>query len=494
MVYKKYIKRGGKVYGPYIYHSKRVDGKVISEYHGSKKIDYKKFFLIGVGVLFLFAVLYFAFYGHSQGTGNAILNLNANYKAGQPLSGKISLSLQQGEFLPANSQIVFDNNGTTTEYNLKDLVSDNTQNGTFYIKGSNISGSGEGYGLPGDKIIYPNVQFTLNILSSNQSQGSTNTTNNSTNIFNQTGNSTGNSSEPSFQGPKNETQNTTLGNTTGNGSLSITGNIISGIFSSIGNLFLGITPTGNTILQYENQIQGNVSMGKDFVYSLQQGQSVELNPLSVSSLGKQLPDNTVNLNVSGDKVIVTTNYSASESGFGENYLGNGQKQITIDLSNINYTPTAGNLNVSIIDNGSRIISLGTVLKVEGPVTANKTIGNVTNTSVKVNDLNFTSNAQQNSSGLTLEDKNILSNKFGSSPVKVSERTNGNFLIVRYELGIYWIEYTYNIAATNKTSLQSQMALDRVKWLKDLAKQISSESENPGSNFQAVGNVSVDFQG
>ena len=37
MVYKKYIKRNGKLYGPYIYESKRVNGKVISEYHGSEE-------------------------------------------------------------------------------------------------------------------------------------------------------------------------------------------------------------------------------------------------------------------------------------------------------------------------------------------------------------------------------------------------------------------------------------------------------------------------
>ena len=47
MAYEKYIKKNGKVYGPYLYHSKRVDGKVISEYRGqnitkkpSKKRNY----------------------------------------------------------------------------------------------------------------------------------------------------------------------------------------------------------------------------------------------------------------------------------------------------------------------------------------------------------------------------------------------------------------------------------------------------------------------
>lgn len=34
MVYKKYIKRDGKVYGPYIYRSRKIKGKVITEYLG----------------------------------------------------------------------------------------------------------------------------------------------------------------------------------------------------------------------------------------------------------------------------------------------------------------------------------------------------------------------------------------------------------------------------------------------------------------------------
>ena len=37
MAYKKYIQRNGKLYGPYLYESKRVDGKVVSEYHGSEE-------------------------------------------------------------------------------------------------------------------------------------------------------------------------------------------------------------------------------------------------------------------------------------------------------------------------------------------------------------------------------------------------------------------------------------------------------------------------
>ena len=70
MVYKRYIKRGGKVYGPYVYHSRKVNGKVISEYHGtSKKVDRKKkqkalinsLKFVGI-ILFSLFLIYLAFF------------------------------------------------------------------------------------------------------------------------------------------------------------------------------------------------------------------------------------------------------------------------------------------------------------------------------------------------------------------------------------------------------------------------------------------------
>ena len=55
MVYKKYIKRGGKIYGPYNYHSKRVNGKVVTSYVGPASPDKKSFnwskILLLLGVL-----------------------------------------------------------------------------------------------------------------------------------------------------------------------------------------------------------------------------------------------------------------------------------------------------------------------------------------------------------------------------------------------------------------------------------------------------------
>jgi len=78
MAYKKYIKRGGKIYGPYVYHSKRVDGKVVSEYIGphKRKISYKKVSLAFLAVVLLFSLVYGSYnlLKKNQGvTGMAVL-------------------------------------------------------------------------------------------------------------------------------------------------------------------------------------------------------------------------------------------------------------------------------------------------------------------------------------------------------------------------------------------------------------------------------------
>src|SRR3990167_5155872 len=57
MAYKKYIKRDGKIFGPYVYHSRKINGRVISEYRGKHKensLDY--FILISIPILLLFSI------------------------------------------------------------------------------------------------------------------------------------------------------------------------------------------------------------------------------------------------------------------------------------------------------------------------------------------------------------------------------------------------------------------------------------------------------
>ena len=58
-----------------------------------------------------------------------------------------------------------------------------------------------------------------------------------------------------------------------------------------------------------------------------------------------------------------------------------------------------------------------------------------------------------------------------------------FIILRYELGDSWIEYSYN-SELNKKTLDAFMEADRTKWLKDLAQDLlqTEETEQELENF------------
>lgn len=73
MVHKRYVKRGNKVYGPYLYNSKRVNGKVKNEYLGlDKSGEWKKAgLMISLFVILLLGIVlaeYGAMTGSTSGT------------------------------------------------------------------------------------------------------------------------------------------------------------------------------------------------------------------------------------------------------------------------------------------------------------------------------------------------------------------------------------------------------------------------------------------
>ncbi len=127
MAYKKYIKRGGKVYGPYVYHSRKVNGKVISEYlgklsKGKKKEDkkkkkkrnkYLKFILAGI---FIFLSILFLTYSLIKNPAGFSTYENLENK---PLpeqeqeqedlaSIRFVIELTNGQHLDSNRQFIFD--------------------------------------------------------------------------------------------------------------------------------------------------------------------------------------------------------------------------------------------------------------------------------------------------------------------------------------------------------------------------------------------------
>jgi len=108
MAYKKYITKNGKIYGPYIYHSRRVNGKVISEYRGPKTNSSSKKIILPIIIsIFILGIIIAIFSLNSSITAQATLDLTGTYNQNLPLSGNLNFNLKQGELIPADSKVIF---------------------------------------------------------------------------------------------------------------------------------------------------------------------------------------------------------------------------------------------------------------------------------------------------------------------------------------------------------------------------------------------------
>ena len=591
MVYKKYIKKDGKFYGPYVYHSRRVNGKVVSEYHGVKKdTDYKKFVLIFLGVCLFICLIYAVIFFSNQFSGNVVFDLNVNYQEEEPLDGTLKFSLKEGELIPASSKIIFENSGGKYSYNLEDVVSGELIEGDFYAEGRALTGSGLGYGVQGTKEVYPTVYFTLDVYSEKKSDSFVEET---------SGTTEANTEEaPLTTGIPKEGTRTSDEVTSENGGLgvpqrgastsspsrserrpqdtelggkeseeesgesneireeqenidevvepevvekntlveqdeipeeqekevkeekikdekvkeekekevveepevvedaSITGNIVSRLFGQVFNFFLSLT--GQVSIEFETEVQGEVSADKPFVYDLTEGQTAEILVKSVKTDDEELSDNVIKLDILENKVIVTTNYFKEENGFGEDYIRDKEKTLVIDLDKLDLIMEKGELKISLVYGEEEIISLTTLLET-GNVKANKTteekklkqINNKTKEDINPVEVNETMNKTIFSDiteileegVLSDREREILINEFGNVSIKRTAESINKKIVVKYELGKYWIKYAYDDDAED---LDYLMEVDKVKWLRDLIKTILQEESVPQKleNFTA----------
>ena len=451
MAYKKYIKRGGKVYGPYIYHSKRVDGKVVSEYHGvhNKKIDYKKFLWIGLGVLIVAVLIFGISFLGNKISGQATFDVKVDYKEGEAIDGVVKLSLKEGELLPISSKLVLENNGEKYEYPLSEIISDKTIEGDFYIEGKTISGAGEGYGISGDKEVYPIIYFILEIYSGQET-----------------------TEEEVIEKPEVEevTEEPVEEETTQESG--ITGGVISSFFGWLG--------TGNIVMELQREVDGQVSIDNDFTYTLEEDETVEIKSKSVRTSLEELSDNVIDFEVEGNEIIVTTDYSDKEEGFGEEYLGKDKKTLNIDLSNLDLVLNEGELKISLIYSEEELISLTTVLQ-EGETSEVQ----VEEEEVPEEEVIIPSGVD-----LTEEERAILIWEFGDNKIIVirDEIYNGR-LVIGYKLRDYKIEYSYDSPMDEKV-LAKQMEIDRTRWLKDIAATLLRKESVPEDANKAEDSYSL----
>jgi len=360
MVYKRYIKRGGKTYGPYLYESHRVNGKVVASYVGEAKIPNRKLSSLKIILPCLFIVFFVTllfFLSNNSITGHMSMQVNED---------SISLFLKEGELLPKNAIISVTDPNSTREFLISDLISQNSESGSYYIVDRPISGFGEGYGFAGEKKVSSKVNFKLRIIGSQESQTGAGS---DSNVADSSENSDG---EASSENQPEETQNSGYGSDSDS---AITGNAIRGI-------------TGRVI--DEQIIDASASYNSSYNYVLINGQTAELVSGSVTDEnGNSLGDSYVKILKDENILTVTTDYFRTEKGFGAEYIGSELHEIKIDISKMNLSSLEDSLfeleynDVVLVSNGNENLANQNISAV------NSTNTNETNVTELIETVNMT---------------------------------------------------------------------------------------------------------
>ena len=355
MVHKKYTYKNGKRYGPYLYETKRVNGKIVTTYLGTAsenvedkcKRTFNPFpilIILGLVLAVSFAFLYFP----TEFTGRATLDVQTNYKVGELITGNLNLNIKSGELIPGNSMIVISLGDVVKEIPLSELVSENLVEGEFYAESLEISGDGDGFGLLGNGIIYPEIEFDLKVFDSEESDisGSDSSEeteeiveeNKSEEFVEDVNDSVLNEEET----PESEAEEETAG---ANEAEEIIEEELETEAEEILEEEISVEDeveevedesssaplTGEVILENENIISGVVSFENEFSYSLQDGKSVELIEDSLN-----VEEAKLMLKIVEGNAVVSTDYSEVIEGFGEEFLGEDKLVLKIDLSKFEF--------------------------------------------------------------------------------------------------------------------------------------------------------------
>lgn len=464
MAYKKYIKRGGKVYGPYIYHSRREAGKVVSEYHGAHKKtykpNYKRISVAIAGIIAIIAIVYMGFNIDKVFTGRSIMDIDAEYSDGI-VSGQLLLSNQ--EEITTASRIIFENNGNQIlETHLDQFLQTEVFFDMIILTGgqetppSGTTGSENNEQTPETNEEETEIPPTNTTEENpaNETEPSEETTppisNSTENEENQEEPTNTNETPSENEGATNEEETNTEtpeGETPPQENTEETTNEENQEQEASEG---GPAPiTGGAISGGIKIVEGSVMIGESFKYKLKEGEQFsEIDSGSIKTDSNSLGLEVLKVKVKKKSVVVTTNYI--------------RDQIVIDLESLNLTLEEGILNIKVINE----------LEVEtSSIKVNVSTMEVIESSEPEESSNETVPYLNEIGELTPEERKALEAKFGNSPIETKKAVIKNgFLIIEYQLGSYNSEFSYNPELNDET-LTTFMNRDRDKWVKDIAKSI-----------------------
>ncbi|MEM3405525.1 MAG: hypothetical protein QW117_00960, partial [Candidatus Pacearchaeota archaeon] len=346
MVYKKYIKRGNKVFGPYYYESYRKGEDIKKKYIG-KKEDLKKIKRIKNYLLFLFGFLFisfmiYSFIYHPKISGKAIVKLEPIYKENETIEGNLKIILKEGELIPKDSFIKIKLNEQEKIIPISELIKEEPKEGNYYIENTNIEGFGEGYGFYGTKEIYPEISFTLKIKEKTKESP----------IKNEE--STRETQEESQEEFIKQTETTTQEEKSESISSEEPPETEKQEQQEKKEKESSITGAAITTTKYTTE--GKVIKGNPFIYNLNEDETAEIVKGSVNIFGEPLDEKYLSLDIKDNKVIIKTEYVLFEKGFGKDYLNDRSKELKISLKNFDLKAEKGILKAELLYNNETIES------------------------------------------------------------------------------------------------------------------------------------------
>src|SRR3989339_503119 len=234
----------------------------------------------------------------------------------------------------------------------------------------------------------------------------------------------------------------------------ITGEIIKTLVNTF-NAILSIT--GNAVIGEE--ISGEVTYGETFIYDLAENQTARI----ISS------EQDVELTINNRQAIITTNYT-----------GGIEKEILIDLSNLNLTAKEGEFKVSLVYEGTEIVSASKNINVE-----NLTIVNETNITL-INETLPLINVSEIIENLTTKQYKAIIGR----PVKTLKILNITQIKTQ---NVTDVNITIPKKATNISVLTGQEIKDALKEIDDFEETVNNTEKEDLVSGTITGQVSLDIE-
>ncbi|MCK5023473.1 MAG: hypothetical protein KAS04_04845, partial [Candidatus Aenigmarchaeota archaeon] len=331
------VRENGRVKTIYLGRDKRdarkkemgIKGIPETPYFGAPKM---KLFTI-ISLLIIVSASLFFMQGY---TGYLTLSTPENYLAGESLTGTVDIHFLSAELYPADSIVEISIGEQTIQKPLSEILTETDEVhlgvGEYYVEDSDISGEGLGFGIEGEKTIYPTVAFSYNLLVYVTETvlvlyNTTNTT--IQEIFNETTNQTENITIEETITLYNETNKTTF-----------LDSMIIEASCDYENLYIhtiNTNPTNNTNATYE----------------------VSIVPETVKVGDETIDESHVSLVIDSETITAETDYYETLVGFGKGFETETESTVSLPIEDFGLTAPeeSGDQSVNV-----KLLYIGTILK------------------------------------------------------------------------------------------------------------------------------------